>query len=274
MAVQLLIVNRAWLRAPDGWGIETYIGVLFALGLSMMLGSLLLWLKPAHLLALTAVLVLATEWLVPPASAWGPGPTALEHVLLIPGGVVGPQGQVELWVYYSVLHWLELVTFGLVFGAWVNEDARTAFSRAWKLGLALLGAFVLVRYADGFGNIRPRMGDGWIDFLNVVKYPPSIAYTSLTLGVNLLLLAVLARASAGVRRLLQPLAVLGRAPLLFYVLHLFLYAQMGQRFTPNGTSIPAMWPYWLLGVLLLWPLCLWYSRFRRRQPLGSVVRYF
>jgi uncharacterized membrane protein len=274
MAIQLLIVNRAWELSPGGWDIEIYIGVLFALGVNMILGSLLLWLKPAHLLGLTAVLVLATEWIVPDPSAWGPGPSVLAHVLLIPGGVVGPQGQVELWAYYSLLHWLELVTFGLAFGAWLNEDARTALSRAWKLGLALLGAFVLVRYADGFGNIRPRMGDGWIDFLNVVKYPPSIAYTALTLGVNLLLLAGLGRVSAGVQRLLQPLVVLGRAPLLFYVLHLFLYAVMGQRFTPNGTSIPAMWPYWLLGVLILWPLCLWYGRFRRRQPLGSVVRYF
>jgi uncharacterized membrane protein len=274
MAIQLLIVNRAWVRAPGGWGIETYVGVLFALGLNMILGSLLLWLKPGHLLGLTAVLVLAAEWLVPAPSAWGPGPSALEHILLVPGGVVGPQGQVELWCYYSVLHWLELVTFGLVFGQWLKNDAGTAFGRAWKLGLALLGAFLLVRYIDGFGNIRPRMGDTWIDFLNVVKYPPSIAYTSLTLGVNLLLLGALGRAGPRAQGLLQPLAVLGRAPLLFYVLHLFLYAWMGERFTPNGTSIPAMWPYWLLGVLILWPLCLWYSRFKRRQPLGSLVRYF
>ncbi len=273
MAIQLVIVNRAWAHAPGGWGIETYIGVLFALGVNMILGSLLVWLRPAYLLGLTVVLVLATELLVPAPSTWGPGLSALEHILLIPGGVVSPQGQVELWVYYSVLHWLELVTFGLVFGRWLKDDVRTAFGRAWKLGLALLVAFVLVRYIDGFGNIRPRMGDRWIDFLNVVKYPPSIAYTSLTLGVGLLLLAALGRASPRAQRLLQPLVVLGRAPLLFYVLHLFLYAWMGERFTPNGTSIPAMWPYWLLGVLLLWPLCLWYGRFRGRQPLGSPVRY-
>jgi uncharacterized membrane protein len=273
MAIKLLIVNRAWELSPGGWGIQIYIGVLFALGANMILGSLLLWLKPAHLLGLTAALVLVTEWLVPEPSAWGPGMSVVQHVLLLPGGVIGPQGQTLLWSYYPVLPWLELVTFGLAFGAWLDEDACVAFARAWKLGLALLAVFVVVRYADGFGNIRPRMGDSWIDFLNVVKYPPSIAYTSLTLGVNLLLLAGLGRASFGVRRLLQPLLVLGQAPLLFYVLHLFLYAAMGCLFTPNGTSIPAMWPYWLLGVLILWPLCLCYGSFKRRQPLGSVVRY-
>jgi len=275
MALQLLVVNRAWELSPGGWGIQIYIGVLFALGLNMVLGSLLLWLKPAHLLGLTAVLVLVTELLVPDPSAWGPGSTTpLLHVFLLPGGVVGPQGQMQLWAYYPALPWLELVTFGLAFGAWLDEDARAAYGRAWKIGLALLAAFVVVRYVDGFGNIRPRMGDTWIDFLNVVKYPPSIAYTTLTLGINLLLLAGLARAGAGLRRLLQPLVVLGRAPLLFYVLHLFLYVALGRWFAPNGTSIPQMWTLWLLGVLLLWPLCLWYGGFKRRQPLGSVLRYF
>jgi len=273
MAIQLLIVNRAWELSPGGWDIEIYIGVLFALGANMVLGSLLLWLKPAHLLALTGVLLLATELVVPDPSSWGPGASALQHVLLLPGGVIGPQGQTLLWSYYPVLPWMELVTFGLVFGAWLDQDTRGAYSRAWRLGLALLLAFALVRYVDGFGNIRPRMGDRWIDLLNVVKYPPSIAYTTLTLGVNLLLLAALGRAGLAAHKLVHPLVVLGRAPLLFYVLHLFLYAEMGRRFTPNGTSIPAMWPYWLLGIVILWPLCLWYGRFKRRQPLGSAVRY-
>jgi uncharacterized membrane protein len=39
------VVNRAWKLAFDGWP-TIYIGVLLALGGTMIIGSLLLWLKP------------------------------------------------------------------------------------------------------------------------------------------------------------------------------------------------------------------------------------
>ena len=50
IALQLLIVNRAWEMSPGGWGINIYIGVLVALGGSMIIGSLLLGLKPKYLI--------------------------------------------------------------------------------------------------------------------------------------------------------------------------------------------------------------------------------
>ena len=53
---------------------------------------------------------------------------------------------------------------------------------------------------DGFGNIRPRAGDTWIDFLNVVKYPPSITFSLLTMGTNLIILGLLARTTGRLGR--------------------------------------------------------------------------
>jgi len=273
IAIKLLVVNRAWELSPAGWGIDVYIGVLFALGATMILGSLLLWLKPVYLLLLTVVLAIGTELLVPHPSQWGAGMGWLTYVLLVPGGIVGAGGKMALWSYYPVLPWLELVTFGMVFGYWLTVDPGKAFGRAWKLGLAFLGAFVVLRYLNGFGNIRPRMGDSWIDFLNVVKYPPSLAFELMTMGVNLILLALFARVSARGRRFFQPLVVLGQVPLFFYVLHLFVYGALGYLFAPNGTTIPRMYPFWLLGLLILFPLCLWYGRFKQRQPAQSLLRF-
>jgi uncharacterized membrane protein len=131
----------------------------------------------------------------------------------------------------------------------------------------------VMRYLDGFGNIRPRMGNSWIDFLNPVKYPPSMTFTLLTTGVNLILLSLFSRARERVQRLLQPLVVFGQAPLFFYVLHLFLFAGVARALTPDGTSIPAMYPFWLLGLLVLFPLCLWYGQFKHRQPANSILRF-
>jgi uncharacterized membrane protein len=177
-----------------------------------------------------------------------------------------------LWVNYPVLPWLELVVLGLAFGRWLASSPYRAYWRALVGGAACLAAFAVVRYLGGFGNLRPRMSDTWIDFLNPVKYPPSIAFTMLTLGVDLILLWVLAQARPRARKVLQPLAVYGRAPLLFYVAHLLVYLVMAYLLTPQGTSIPVMLPLWLLGLLILYPLCRWYVRLKRRQPASSPLR--
>jgi uncharacterized membrane protein len=274
IALKLLVVNRAWELSPGGWGIQLYIGVLFALGACMILGSLLLWLKPIHLLLLTLVLLIGTELAVPAPSQWGQGQHLLPYLLWLPGRITGAGGRMLVWSYYPVLPWLKFVTFGMVLGHGLVGDRRKALSRAWKLGLIFLGAFVVLRYLNGFGNIRPRMGNGWIDFLNVVKYPPSIVFTLMTTGANLVLLGLLGGAGRLAQRWLRPLIVFGQAPLFYYVLHLFLYAALGRLLTPQGTSIPAMYPYWLLGLAILYPLCLCYGRFKARQPMGSIWRLF
>jgi hypothetical protein len=59
-----------------------------------------------------------------------------------------------------------------------------------------------------------------------------------------------------------------------YVLHLFLYMLMGGLFTPNGTSLPAMYPYWLLGLAVLYPLALWYGRIKHSDsPVQAITTY-
>jgi uncharacterized membrane protein len=233
----------------------------------MILGSSLLWLPPQVLLALTLALFLGTELLTPDPAQWNQNFSTLQRLLLVPGG------NQELWVNYPVLPWLELVTFGMLFAHWLLDDSRQAFKRALSLGWAFLLIFILLRYLDGFGNIRPRGGDGWIDFLNVVKYPPAMTFSLLTLGVNLLILSSLGRAGERWQRSLRALAVLGQVPLFFYLTHLFLYAALGRWFAPNGSSIPRMWPLWLLGLLILYPLCLAYGRLRRHPAANSVLRF-
>jgi len=272
IALKLVVVNRAWELSPGGWGITLYIGVLFALGANLMLGSALVWLKPRHLAVLTVALTLGMEWLVPAASEWGSENSVVRLLLLVPGGLYGPEGATLIWSNYPVLPWLKLVTFGMLFGHWLVQDAGKALDRAWKLGLVLLALFVLVRTLNGYGNIRPRTGSDWIAYLNVVKYPPSLAYTLLTMGICLLLLGLFNQVATHRQQLFRPLVVFGQAPLLFYMLHLFLYACLGHLLAPHGTSLVRMYPLWLLGVAILYPLCLWYGRLKQRQSPNSLLR--
>ena len=271
IALQFVVINRAWELSPGGWVLTVYVGVLFALGAAMMIGSLLVWLKPWHLVVLTIVLLIGTEMLVPDANLWNQLQYSNVVDTLNPF-LIRTGGTVELWSNYPVLPWLELLTFGMFFGYALLDDRAKAYRNGLLVGIAFLLVFVVVRYLDGFGNIRPKAGNTWIDFLNLVKYPPSITFTLLTTGINLILLGLLARLSTKWQRYLQPLVVFGQVPLFFYVLHLFLYAGLGWLLAPDGTTIARMLPVWLLGLLLLYPLCLWFDRYKHRQPDNSVVR--
>jgi uncharacterized membrane protein len=267
IALQLLIVNRAWELGAAPFP-SIYIGVLFALGGGMILGSLFLRLRAWHLAIFAVFLLVVTELSHPDPSEWGKN---FGQPLGLLFGYSGGDGQ--FWSNYPILPWLELVIFGMAFGKWMLKDAERALNVGLALGIVFLTAFVILRGLDGFGNIRPRAGDTWIDYLNVVKYPPAMTFTLVTMGLNLVLLWIFSKAGDLSSRLLKPLVVFGRAPLFFYVSHLFLYAAIGILLTPSGTSIAAMYPYWLLGLLILFPPTLWYGVFKHRQPPNSLLRF-
>ena len=273
IGLQFLIINRAWEWSPSGWEVQTYVGVLFALGSGMIIGSLMLRLSRWWLLGLTIAVILLFEWITPAPEMWGQlqmqtFDDRLNWWLLRTGG-----DQV-VWVNYPVFQWLEFTLFGMFFGRLLLDTDKKPIQSAWKIGVALLVGFVVVRGLDGFGNIRPRPGDGWIDWLNVVKYPPSISFTFLTMGVNLILLSLFHRVARSRPAWLQPLVWLGQAPLFFYIAHLFLYAAIGNGLVPKGTSLEVMYLWWLGGVVILLPLTYWFGRFKRRQSPDSIVRLF
>jgi hypothetical protein len=112
-----------------------------------------------------------------------------------------------------------------------------------------------------------------IAFLNVTKYPPSLAFLSLTLGGDWLLLYGLSKIELAPRGPGQPLFVFGRSALFFYVAHMYLCATIGLAF-PGGVSYPVIYLAWLIGLAVLFPACSWYGDFKRRKPLESVWKMF
>jgi uncharacterized membrane protein len=266
IALQFTIVNLAWRTGPDPFP-TLYQGVLVALGGGMILGALFIRMRPQFLLATAGVLFVAIEFTHPHPSQWG---LNFEQPLGLIFGYSG--GNNYFWSNYPILPWLELVILGMAIGKWLLTDPDRAMAWSLRLGGVLLVGFVLLRIPDGFGNIRPRVGDDWIGYLNVVKYPPAMTFTLLTMGVNLTVLGLMARARGRADRLLEPLAVFGRVPMFFYVTHLYLFSGLGAWLAPNGTGFAAMYLYWLGGLVLLFPACLWYGNLKNRHR-DSLLRF-
>jgi uncharacterized membrane protein len=264
IAVQLAVVNRSWELSPSGWVVRWYFGVLFALGGGLLLTAPLARLKPWMHLALALAALLGCAWLGPHPADWQHYLPLWKRFALVPGG------DQNLWVSFPALSWLAPMAFGLAFAGWLEADPQRAMRRALVLGVLFIAAFAGLRFADGFFNVRPARYRDWIDFFNVVKYPPSITFLLLTMGIDLLLLALfhaLRRA-----RLPDILPAFGRAALFFYVAHLFLYVGMGRLIGKGGVSIGRMFALWVLGLALLYLPCRWYGRMRQRQPSGSLLR--
>jgi uncharacterized membrane protein len=198
--------------------------------------------------------------------------TPLIRFLLLPGAS-GP------WFFlYSLFGWLGVALLGMAFGrAWLAHGRRVF---RWTLigGLLGLPLFVLVRLGNGFGNIRPIEGAGWIGFLNVVKYPPSLALLLLTLGVLGMLLFVFEKAGPALARWGKPLLVFGQTALFFYVTHMFIYKVLQIMWQGEkglvGVNLPTMYVGWAVGLFLLYPICLLYGQFKRLRPAGSLWRLF
>src|SRR5262249_48335608 len=135
-------------------------------------------------------------------------------------------------------------------------------------GLLSLGLFVLLRGCDGFGNagLHRRSGD-FLEWLHCSKYPPSITYLAMELGLMALLLAGALWLHGRMRRW-NPLLVLGQVPLFFYLLHLWLIRLLGRLdlFGLFGCNDEVRWSWLgaLVVVLLAWPLCAGYRWYKQR----------
>jgi uncharacterized membrane protein len=249
-------------RVPGGGdATRLFFGVLYALGAAMILGAFLRRLGSMAVLLVSALAILTTQLITPGVQTVNRLYPPLLRLLFIPGHTN--------WIHvlYPVIPWLGISGFGMILGRALVKRPRLPGRRLIAIGLGLLLIFSLVRLAGGFGNLHPPRA-GWIGFLNVTKYPPSLAFVTLTLGLNLILLGVFAKMTNRVRPWDRPALVFGRSPLLFYFLHLYIYCLIGLAL-PNGTSLPVMYPIWSAGLVILYPLCLWYGRFKQSRPTRS-----
>jgi uncharacterized membrane protein len=142
-------------------------------------------------------------------------------------------------------------------------------------GAILLALFVIVRGLNRYGNMLLYRDDlSVLQWLHVSKYPPSLSFACLTLGLMCLGLAFFFRLYASVPIFAgDVLLVFGRTPLLFYLLHFHLLC--------GGALLLDVWQAGglletfaasALILLLLYPICRWYAGVKRAHP-QSIMRF-
>jgi uncharacterized membrane protein len=195
---------------------------------------------------------------------------------------------------YSLLPWLGVLTAGYGFGALFLLDRAQRRKQLLGLGLSLTLLFVVLRYANGYGDSRPwsPQKDGVftaLSFLNCQKYPPSLLFVLMTLGPAIAALSLFERDWGPLGKFF---VVFGRVPLFYYLLHIPLihglvvaidYARYGyspylheapwslprDNLPPDyGFDLPVVYLIWIGVVLFLFPICWWFAGVKQRRREG------
>ena len=310
--VWLIVLEFTVIRCGMWFNVDyAFLGVMqviWAIGVSMIVLALLVHL-PIRVTAAFGVGMIVFHNLfdgVRVAGWQGPGSPApdplarLWIVLHQPGDmfpIAGDSGPV-VWVMYPLIPWIGVMAAGYVFGQVFTRDAAERRRILVRTGLAMVGAFVLLRSVNLYGDqawwsIQDDAMFSVLSFVNATKYPPSLLFLLMTLGPALLALAWLDGRTGGVAG--RPFVLFGRVPLFFYILqwpliHLaaiglagfagketaYLFRHPPELFTtapPDaGFPLPVVYAVWLAVVLVLYVLCRWFAGIKRRSR-SPILRY-
>lgn len=240
--------------------------VLFALGASLIASAAFVHLRTWAWGLLAAGAILATALTTPGPAQFDTNYGLVRTVLLLSRWSHG------VWSQYPLVPWFGTAALGVLFGRWLAQNGAAARRSQWWLGLGAIAVAVLLRTAGGFGNLREARDGSWIEFLNLIKYPPSLVFTLVMVGGNLLLLDVIDRTRLSATALGRWLNVFGQAPLAFYIAHLWLFAAVGAFWFRAGTGYGTVYIVWLAGLVPLYGVARSFGAFKATRPLDSLWR--
>ena len=297
LALVDLTLIRVLLWSNIDYHFVTQLSVIWAIGVSMIVLAALIHL-PWRLVAAGSIAMIALHNLldairVDPAQ----GTMQARVFRALPWMVLHQQGlffftpTVYAFVLYPLIPWIGVMAAGYAFGAFYRMEAERRRRILFRLGAALLAGFVLIRGLNVYGDpsrwsVQKNAVFTVLSFLNVSKYPPSLLFLLLTLGAAIFALPRLERIEKS--RFSRLFITFGRVPLFFYVgqwivVHClatlasylaerpmeWLFADPIHRPPSNpgnaGFSLWVVYAFWLLGLLLLYPLCRWFAGVKQRR---------
>ena len=290
--MRFLVTRGLWLIALEltwvsfGFGFDEpffLLQVIWAIGMSFILLAPCTLLPPSVVLMLGLAIVGGHD-LFAQVEAQSFGRVGILWTLMM-----APARIAHGYVAYPALPWFGIMACGYGAGRLFLLEPGRRDRILVGLGLAMLVAFAVLRGLDGYGDPAPwaRGSDAThtiLSFLKVTKYPPSLCYTLVTLGIVFTFAPAVARIGGAFGAMIL---TFGRVPLFVYLIHLYiahggavlyrLATGVAPRLTfgprpdatlvaaKTGVGLPGVYLAWVAVVLALWPLATWYARLKARR---------
>ncbi len=191
-------------------------------------------------------------------------------------------------LFYVILPWSGAMLIGFSIGPWYRKefDATRRKRLLFLMGLGLFLSFLILRYFGWYGNPTPRKEyiepiKTFFSFLNVSKYPPSLQYYGMTLGLTIMLLSQMENLK---NRFTKLMMVYGNVPFFYYVIHFYLIhfilvivffasgygikdivnPQIPFLFHPPelGFNLVIVYLIWIAVVAMLYKPCVWFQKYK------------
>jgi uncharacterized membrane protein len=264
--------------------------VIWALGISMIALAGLIYLPWSIILAISLLMIFGHN-LLDGITVPGTGTDALLWSLFHQANFFDYKS-IDLFVGYPIIPWIGVMSLGYCLGKLYTTKIDSAKRKKllFQLGIGACLLFIVMRIINIYGDPVPWSSQTspiftFLSFLNVSKYPPSLLYLLVTLGPALIFLGI----TEGHRSWLgERIKVIGRVPMFYYLVHLYLihlaamFATYFCGFSPAdmilrswiafepqlqgyGFSLGIVYLAWLIIVLILYFLCRWYDRYKKNH---------
>lgn len=256
IVLELTIVGFAWSFNPG----HSIAGVIWCLGWAMIFVGVLA-LAPSVVALVVGVVMIATHNLADSVTAADLGSSGWIWSFLHAPWIARLPWDGDYFVLFPLIPWIGVAALGYGVGPLFRKGALVRRRMLYVAGATMLVAFTCLRLTNAYGNpsqpsIEGAMGDfvlpsdatlayAVIGFLNVEKYPPSLQYLLMTLGVSALLLAWFQRydGERALGAIGNGVRVFGLVPMFFYVLHL-LVLHMLALLVAQFSGQPHEWLEW------------------------------
>ncbi|MDX1939081.1 MAG: heparan-alpha-glucosaminide N-acetyltransferase domain-containing protein [Saprospiraceae bacterium] len=275
--LELLVFRFGWnITAFNHWEAHQML-VISMIGICMIILAGLIYLPPKVILGIGLFIVLLHNLLqnvqISPESSfynlW---------VLAYKGGGMAPMGIFRVFVLFAFLPYLGIISCGYGIGQlYTNNYTPEARKKILLIaGSACIVLFIILRTFNIYGDPShwsPQKNTlySFLSFINTTKYPTSLLYTLMTIGPGLICLAL----TENVRgRVNQFFVVLGSVPMFYYILHLFLIQLSSllltviifNEFGIQKFNLTTVYIVWILVILILYPICAAYRKYKFAHP--------
>jgi len=282
--LELTVIRVAWTFNLD---FDEYLlaGVIWMIGWCMVLMAGLVRLPLPAVGGLGLAIIALHNAVMPPLLPLLPATLRKVLYTAFAEDPIGP-----LMVLYSIIPWIGVMAAGYAFGQVLTLVPARRDRLCSTIGLVSIALFVVLRGFNLYGDPRPWSAAGpmpaALAFLSTTKYPASFSFLLMTLGPTIALIPPLERARGA---LAGWIALFGRVPFFFYVLHiplihalalgvsqvrlggvspwLFANHPMGNPPPPEGYtwSLGLLYLVWGVAVVLLYFACRWFAGLKARR---------
>ena len=285
--IEMVVVNF-------GWNFDIHFHSIFfitiwALGISMIVLAALIHLPKQIILAVGILLVFGHN-LLDNVHVLGQTAAAFGWSLLHEFHLFKWHGELVV-VGYPVLPWIGIMTLGYCLGNFyvASYDAAKRKKALLQIGFGAIALFILLRSGNFYGDAhhwenQKTVFFNLLSFIDTTKYPPSLLYALMTLGPALIFLALTENAKSGISKIIS---VYGRVPMFYYIIHIYFIHLLAmicselfttydwskwllkeplwftEGFKGYGYPLAIVYLVWIIVVVVLYPLCKRYDKYKQ-----------